>query len=152
MDFSPDDIEHGILRGNSRPPNSLFRPFGEGDGRLRYAITPVEPRIHFALVCASSSCPPVEVYTPEKLGDELDISGRTFINSGAVEIDKEEGKVLLSRVFKWYGGDFAPDQAGLLRFIAPFLYREEDTEYLEKNAERLKVGFLDYDWRLNRSD
>lgn len=110
----------------------------------------VEPRIHFALVCASSSCPPIEVYTPEGLDGELAVSGRTFLNSGAVAIDKKKGAVRLSRIFKWYGEDFAPDRAGLLRFIAPYLYSEDEREYLEENAEGLQIDYLAYDWRLNK--
>jgi hypothetical protein len=80
MLFSPDDIEHGILRANRRPPNSLFKRFKENDKRLRHIIKPIDPRIHFALVCASSSCPPIAVYTAENLDKELSIAGETFLN------------------------------------------------------------------------
>jgi hypothetical protein len=73
MFFSPQDIEHGILRGNSRPPNSIFKLFRGGDKRLSYIIKPSDPRVHFALVCASSSCPPIGVYTAENLDSELDL-------------------------------------------------------------------------------
>ena len=55
--FSPDDIEHGVLRGNRRPPYALFRRFRRGDPRLNFIVEPLDPRIHFTLVCGSSSCP-----------------------------------------------------------------------------------------------
>src|SRR5690606_36544813 len=55
--FSLDDIEHGILRGNRRHPAYPVPQFDEKDPR-RYAILPFEPKIHFALTCASRSCPP----------------------------------------------------------------------------------------------
>jgi len=148
--FTPDDIEHGILRGNSRPPNSLFRVFQGNDPQLRFAIKPVDPRIHFTLVCASSSCPPIEVYTPEKLEKELTIAGETFLNGGGIMIDRGKSRVSLSRIFSWYAGDFGKTLPERLRFIAPYLYNRDDRQFLEENAERLKVDYQNYDWRLNR--
>jgi GH15 family glucan-1,4-alpha-glucosidase len=150
MHFSPDDIEHGILRGNRRPPNAFLKPFRGGDGRLGQTVKPMDPRIHFALVCASSSCPPIGVYTPEKIDDELDIAAMTFLNAGGLVPDRERGRVSLSRVFQWYGGDFGKTQGERLRFLAPYLYDDSDREYVVKNADALKATFQDYDWRLNR--
>jgi GH15 family glucan-1,4-alpha-glucosidase len=150
MSFSPNDIEHGILRGNRRPPNSLLRPFGGDDKRLGLTVDPMEPRVHFALVCASSSCPPIGVYTAEGLEEELQIAARTFLNAGGLRLDKEAARVSLSRVLKWYGGDFGKTEAERLRSLAPYLYDGEDRDYLLENAERLKVDYQPYDWRLNR--
>ena len=150
MLFSPEDIEHGILRGNRRAPHALFRRFGRGDKRLALSIRPVEPRIHFALVCASSSCPPIDVYTAENLGRELTISGKTFLNAGGITIDRNGRTVHLSRVFGWYADDFGKTPAERLRFIAPYLYNSEDRAFLEENAENMKIAYQRYDWRLNR--
>lgn len=150
MMFSPEDIEHGILRGNRRPPYSPLRRFGGGDTRLRYMVDPLEPRVHFALVCASLSCPPVGVYTPEDLDRELDVAARTFINAGGVVLDRGAKAMSLSRIFKWYAPDFGESMAERLRFVAGFLYNEEDKEFLRKNADSLRVDYQDYDWRLNR--
>ena len=148
--FSPEDIEHGILRGNRRPPYSLLRRFRAGDPRLNFIVEPLDPRIHFTLVCGSSSCPFIDVYTPENLEQELSIAAAAFLNGGGVLIDRERHRVSLSRIFKWYGRDFGFSQVELLRFIAPYLNRDEDREFVEKNAETLKVAYQDYDWRLNR--
>ncbi len=150
MPFNAEDIEHGILRGNRRPPNSFFRVFGKHDPRLRYALKKVDPRIHFALVCASSSCPPIDIYTPEEIDRQLEISARTFLNSGGVILDKDRGTVKLSMIFKWYEKDFGRDKKDLLNFISPYLYRDEDRDYLARNAHRLKIQYQEYDWRLNR--
>lgn len=148
--FSPDDIEHGLLRGNRRPPYAVFRVFHPGDPRLRFRVEPLDPRIHFTLVCGASSCPFIDVYTPENLEEELNIAGAAFLNGGGVLIDRERHRVSLSRIFKWYGRDFGFSQADRLRFIAPYLDRDEDRKFIEKNAETLKVAYQDYDWRLNR--
>lgn len=150
MHFSPEDIEHGILRGNRRPPRSIFRMFGKNDRRLNLSIEPIDPRIHFGLVCASSSCPPIDFYTPEKLDEELDIAGRTFLNAGGIKIDRDMKRVSLSRIFYWYADDFGQSLAERLRFIAQFLYDEDRRNFLMENAGALKVDHQKYDWRLNR--
>jgi len=150
MFFSPDDIEHGILRGNRRPPNSLFPLFRGKDKRLKYSIDTLDPRVHFALVCASSSCPPIEIFTAENLDEQLNIAGKTFLNSGGIIIDRKRNYVSLSRIFKWYGGDFGKTQAERLHFVTPYLYDAKDRKFLEENAETIRVEYQDYDWRLNR--
>lgn len=151
LPFSPDDIEHGILRGNRRPPNALTRPFAADDPRQRHCVQPLDPRIHFTLVCASSSCPPIAVYTAERLDEQLTIAAQTFLNGGGVVIDRERSCVALSRIFHWYAADFGDDPLAVLHFIAPYLHCVEDRFYLADHADRLTVVYQDYDWRLNRS-
>jgi len=153
MDFSPDDMEHGILRGNRRPPNSLFPLFRGRDRRLGFTMETVDPRIHFSLVCASSSCPPIDIYRAENLDNALEIAGRTFLNSGGIKIDREKKSVSLSRIFKWYAADFGATTAERLKFIAPLLYDEKDREFLEMNQDGMKIDidYQEYDWRLNRT-
>ena len=150
MFFSPEDIEHGLLRNNRRPPNSFFKIFGSGDERLQFSVEPVDPRIHFALVCASSSCPPIGFYTPENIDTELTIAARTFLNSGGAVIDIERGSVSLSRIFKWYAVDFAKNREDMLKAIVPYLYDEEKSNYIKDNTGSIKIEYQEYDWRLNR--
>jgi GH15 family glucan-1,4-alpha-glucosidase len=149
--FSAHEIEHGVLRGNRRPPYHLANVFGSDDPRARYAIKPMDPRIHFALVCASSSCPPIETYTAESLERDLIISGKAFVNGGGIVINRERKRASISRVFKWYGKDFGKTMANRLRFLAPFMYHSRDRAFLAENADRISVEYQDYDWRLNQS-
>jgi len=149
QEYSADDIEHGILRGNSRLPHSLFHPFREGDPRLRLTVEPLERRVQFALVPASRSCPPIEIFSAEDLDRQLDLAARTFLNTGGIRIDRKKMEVHLVESFKWYGEDFGEGEEELLRFIAPFLYEEEKSRFLEEYAGKLKVRYQDYDWRLN---
>jgi len=151
MEFSLEDMEHGILRSNRRPPGSLMKRFRHGDPRRRYSVRELDPRVHFALVCASSSCPPIGVYTPEGLHGELDIAARTFMNSGGAVLDRESGMVSLSSIFKWYANDFGRTMEERLRFVAAYLYDEADRDYLLDNVRRIKVRYQQYDWRLNRT-
>jgi hypothetical protein len=151
MEFTADDIEHGVLRGNHRFPGSFFHPFDAEDPRAAHVIEQPDPRIHFALVCASSSCPPIEVYSADSLDEDLDVSARTFLNT-TVQIDREEKRIRLPKVFQWYGDDFGDNETDYIRFVAPYMFRGEDRQFLEKEAQDLVVDYLDYDWRLNRSD
>jgi GH15 family glucan-1,4-alpha-glucosidase len=149
--FSPDDIEHGILRKNRPHPAFPLRPFGSSDPRLRLSVQEFDPRIHFALVCASSSCPPVEFYDPDMIDQQLDIAARSFINRRGMELDIERQEIRLSRIFQWYAGDFGKTQEELLGFIMRFAGDEARGAirgYGEKNP---RIRYLPYNWDLNRS-
>ncbi len=148
--FTPDDIEHGVLRGNRRSPYSLFRRFRGSDPRLNFSVEPLDPRIHFTLVCGSASCPFIDVYTPENLEWELDTASKSFINSSAVVLDRSQDKISLSSIFKWYAPDFGVNQAERLRFIARHLNKAEDRTFIEGHAASLQVSYQPYDWRLNQ--
>jgi GH15 family glucan-1,4-alpha-glucosidase len=148
--FNPEDIEHGILRGNRRPPYSLLKRFRAGDPRLAFIVEPLDSRIHFALVCGSSSCPFIDVYTPENLEEELTMASQTFVNSGGAVLERSRNQISLSRVFKWYATDFGATQAERLRFITPYFFNAQDRSFVEDHADSLKVSYQSYDWRLNR--
>ncbi len=146
--FTPDDIEHGILRKNRQHPAFMLRPFSPFDSRLSFMVETFDPRIHFALVCASSSCPPIEFYDPEHIDDQLDIATRSFINRGGIETDRENNTVRLSEIFKWYQHDFGKDKAELLNYLAR--YADEETGlFLKSNPGKLKIEYLPYNWNLN---
>jgi hypothetical protein len=149
-EFTPDDIEHGILRANRTPPYTPFRIFGKSDARLEYSIEDIDPRIHFALVCASSSCPPIDVYTDDSLDEELDLSARTFINGGGVILDREHDIISLSKIFDWYDKDFGSSDEEKIRFILPYIYDADERDYLHQHAGDIVIRYQKYDWRLNR--
>jgi hypothetical protein len=150
--YAPEDIEHGILRANRKPPNSLRKRFKEYDPRLKHSLTPeqLDPRVHFALVCASSSCPPIGLFTKAKLDTELTQAGRTFCNGGGVLVDCQNKQVSLSRIFSWYDTDFGKTLPERLRYLADFLYSPEERTCLREETESIEVNYQKYDWRLNR--
>lgn len=142
--MSADDIEHGVLRGNRAHPLFLIRQFSSADPRLRWSLSP-DPRVHFALVCASGSCPAVRLYTPARLGADLDRAAGAFINGGGVVVDPTTKTVSLSPIFKWYGADFG-GRDGALRFILRYL---QDSTARGVVREPQRVRYLHYDWTLN---
>jgi len=84
------------------------------------------------------------------LEKELTIAGETFLNGGGIIIDRGKIRIFLSRIFTWYAADFGKTLPERLRFIAPYLYNRDDREFLEENAEHIRVDYQDYDWRLNK--
>lgn len=141
--MSADDIEHGVLRGNRRHPLLPVPQFGPEDPRRRWSL-PLDPRIHFALVCAANSCPSVNLYTAERLDQQLDAAATAFINGGGVTV--RVPVVWLSAIFKWYQADFG-GRTGVLAFTARYLLDEASRQALREG--RLQVRYLDYDWHLN---
>lgn len=100
-----------------------------------------EPRIHFALNCASASCPKLlnTAFKAATLEEQLDKVTREFINDpNKNEIAPE--RIALSALFKWYKKDFT-SQGSLLNYISQY----SDESFLA-NA---KVDYLKYDWSLN---
>lgn len=116
--YSLNDIEHRILR----------KKFNE-------------PRIHFAINCASISCAQLrkEAYHPENLDKQLADQAKTFINDDSKnQIGKDEIKI--SKLFTWFKGDFKNEGT-----IIDFLNKYSDTS-INDNAN---ISFMDYNWSLN---
>lgn len=147
--YSPDDIEHGILRKNRPHPAFPTRPFHSSDPRLGFCVRQFDPRIHFALVCASSSCPPIEFYDAETIDRQLDTAARSFINRRGLELDRSRRELKLSRVFQWYAKDFGSTQQEMLDFILQFAEPSVRDEIEEFRGQALKIRYLPYNWNLN---
>jgi hypothetical protein len=121
--LSLDHIEHDILRAGFK-----------------------DPRVHFAINCASKSCPPLrsEPYRADVLNQQLDDATRSFINNP--KSYRLEGRDLyVSRIFKWFSEDFNEDALGFFLQYA----NGELKMNLATQAERINVQYLEYDWSLN---
>lgn len=147
--FSLNDVEHGILRDNARPPYAFFRPFRPGDPRLAFIVSPIDPRIHFTLVCGSRSCPPIGFYTSERIEEQLDLATASFINSPEVEILPSENLLRVSQIFRWYRRDFGGNRRATVEFILRYLDAGEKKDFLEGHKEAVRIRYRDYDWSLN---
>lgn len=116
--YDLNNIEHGILRKKYN-----------------------DPRIHFAIVCASMSCARLrnEAYTAAQLDAQLEAAGKDFLNDkskNSINADKAE----LSKYFSWYKGDFTKNGS-----LADFINKYSQTKI---NANT-KINYLDYNWSLN---
>jgi len=107
-----------------------------------------EPRIHFALNCASRSCPPLRAgaFTGADLDTQLEEQARAFLSDR--ELNRVEGDHLrLSKIFDWYGGDFEKAAGSVPAFVRPYLKAAG-----EDPGADAKVKYFDYDWSLNDAD
>ncbi len=120
---SLDDIENGTLRADFR-----------------------EPRIHFALVCASRSCPMLrrEAYRAADLDRQLDDQARTFLADPTKNrFDATTNTLHLSSIFTWFRPDFEAAAGSLPGYVGRYLSDPRAT------APGVRIEFLDYDWSLN---
>lgn len=118
LDFNLDEIEHSILR----------KEFNE-------------PRIHFAIVCASYSCPPLrnEAFVAEKIEEQLASQAILFINDSNRNIIRKE-KIQISKIFSWFSDDFSKENT-LIDFLNQYSKIKIDRE--------ANVDYLEYNWMLN---
>ena len=144
---SADDIEHGILRSNSGHPYLPGAHFTQDDQRETWVISPLDVRIHFALNCASRSCPPIQTYSADHLNAQLDMAARNFVNNH-VKIDAERRTMTTSAIFRWYQRDFG-GLKGVLRFITDHLPEDDRRDWLTNHQHNVRLRYEPYDWGLN---
>jgi hypothetical protein len=109
-----------------------------------------EPRIHFAIVCASSSCPKLQswAYSADKLDQQLEESARGFMNdSTRNQFDRQQKIARLSMIFQWFREDFEAQARSLLNYVKRYVTDPDLAHELETIPYR--VEFMAYDWRLN---
>ena len=102
-----------------------------------------DPRIHFAINCASKSCPPLgnRILVERNLDKQLDNKTFNFINNTEnVYIDYESNTIYLNRIFKWFKKDFGD----LKKYIFTYLKNHEYEE-----VKNFKISFFKYDWSKN---
>jgi hypothetical protein len=124
--YSLNQIEHAILRPEF-----------------------AEPRIHFALVCASVGCPLLRrgAYFPESVRTQLEADASSFIkNPDKVRYDAGKKTLYLSKIFKWYGEDFVKAAGSVVEYVGGYLGPEVAV------SDEWAIVFLPYDWNLNRVD
>ena len=125
----------------------------EGEGRALG-----DWRVHFAVVCASSSCPLLraEAYAEERLDAQLTEQTRQFLDNPQRGLRIEGGTLWVSKIFDWYTTDFIPTkELGLFRRLTPEKLLPVLAPYLTPEVQRavrqqtLELRFMEYDWSLN---
>ncbi len=121
--------------------HKLLRPYGDA-------------RIHFALVCAAKSCPSLraEAYETNTLDEQLNEQARTFLSQeNKNRFDFENNVVYLSKIFKWFSGDFKKNGQDVLDYVSQFLENKR-AEYIRMNRNKINIKYTDYDWALNEKN
>lgn len=143
LNRTPWDIRFAVVGGRTLTLNEIeheiLRPQFE------------EPRLHFAIVCAAVSCPPLraEAYQADRLDAQLDDQGRRFLRDGVRnQFDVAGRRARLSPIFSWFAEDFGKTDAAVLRYVSRFAPPDVGRE-LAAGADRWSVSATDYDWSLN---
>jgi hypothetical protein len=97
---------------------------------------------------AEATCPPIGVYTPEGLNSQLDLATRNFLHSD-LKLDKNQGKISISRIFIWYQVDFG-GKMGIIKFIRKYTSDPELKLWISKHRDSIQLSYHPYDWGLNR--
>ncbi len=128
-----------------------------------------DPRIHFAVVCASTSCPKLQrfAYTGPQLQEQLNPITREFLADSyrGMRVDRANNTIYLSSIFKWYAGDFAGTTSGTgkvfervkasvsgatgLNYVKSYVAPDVAQLIAEKSPS---VNYLPYDWTLNAQE
>lgn len=121
-------------------------------GKILYSLSDIEnkilrkmgdPRIHFAINCASFSCPKLEneAYIADKLEKQLETGAKEFIND-KTKNNISASEIKLSNIFDWYSSDFKDDSGSVIDFLNKYSNIKID--------KKAKTRFLDYNWSLNK--
>lgn len=122
--LSLDDIEHGIMRPTFR-----------------------DPRVHYAVNCASVGCPNLRrtPWSGPALEAELDAAARAFINSSRGVAIRPDGRLTVSSIYRWFREDFGGNDAGVLAHLAR--YAQGDLK--NRLGAGARIGGDAYDWSIN---
>ena len=121
-------------------------------GKIMYSLSDIEnkilrkmgdSRIHFAINCASFSCPKLEndVFTADKLDKQLEVATSLFIND-KTKNQITASEIKLSNIFDWYASDFKEESGSVIEFLNKYSKTKID--------KKAKTRFLDYNWNLNK--
>ena len=142
QELSPNTLEHGIIRGGENRLGLGFIPqLFPNKFERTFRIKGGDSRVHFALNCGASDCPPVEIYEPETFDEQIDERVRSYLAEHS-ELQEQEGDQVLvtSPLFSWFKGDFR-DHNGVDDFLVKY-------GVLEEENKDVKREYKDYDWTL----
>jgi len=109
-----------------------------------------DPRMHFAIVCASLSCPRLSshAYQPDQINVQLHDAAHDFINDPTRNrFDLGRQIAFVSPIFDWYAEDFEQAGGSVQRYLARFVDNAEVQEALR--ADEFELRYIEYDWNLN---
>lgn len=137
--FSFAEIEHGIIRKSAFELflGYLHNPFPP-DFEEKLRVEDPDWRIHFALNCGAKSCPPVAVYHPEKINEQLDYMTRQYLRE-VTDYDPAKNRAYTTTLFSWFRGDFGGSD-GIRRILRQYGATPVEPKYVQTK---------EYDWTLS---
>ena len=138
-ELSLDDIEHRILRRSySKYSFGYIRNPFRGSFARTHELSERDARVHFALNCGATSCPPIAAYTAADIDQQLDWATEGYL-AQSVEYDTENNTVEVPRLMRWFRGDFG-GKRGILDMLREYDQLPEDVSP--------RLSYDDWKWSL----
>jgi len=140
--LSLDDIEHGIIRRSTNKYSfGYFASLFVTDFERKFRLEEIDYRIHFALNCGATSCPPIALYEADRVEVQLENATRSYLESHA-KYDQKLNRVYAPALCSWYRGDFG-GESGVVAMTHKY--------GIVPASRDPAVEYLPYDWTLRLS-
>lgn len=140
--LSPNEMEHGIIRGGENRLGLGFIPqFFPNKFERTFRIEGGDSRVHFALNCGAADCPPVAIYRPETFDGQVTTRIKSYLQEHSeIKMEGGEETIYTTPLFSWFRGDFR-DHGGINSFLIEY-------EIIDKDQEDIDRKYTSYDWTL----
>lgn len=133
-------IEHGIIRKSQWPLGlGLIRKWFPNKFERKLRVDKRDYRIHFALNCGAKDCPPVAIYTADRIEEQLTKGTEMYLKRTS-NYDAKQNEVAVTSLFNWFRGDF-----GCKKGVKKILKEQE----IIPNAKGVDLRYKNYDWTLD---
>lgn len=133
-------IEHGIIRKSQWELGlGYFRTWFPDKFERKLRVNKRDYRIHFALNCGAKDCPPVAIYTPERIKEQLEKGTKTYLKRTS-DYDAEGKTASVTSLFSWFRGDFG-GKSGVRKIL-----REQE---IIPDTKGVDLSYKNYDWTLD---
>lgn len=134
------DIEHGIIRKSQWPLGlGYIRRIFVSKFERKLRVNQRDYRVHFALNCGAKDCPPVAIYTAERVNEQLEKGTEQHIRRTST-FNSEKNEVAITSLFSWFRGDFGSE-----RGVKKILLRTG----VIPSKKGIKLVYTNYDWTLS---
>jgi hypothetical protein len=145
LEYSLDDLYHGVLRGDAPAPGRFRAPMKKDDPRLAHVPIALDERLHFALWRGVRSSPAFSVYEAGRLDQALEDAAARYLKR-SVRLDARARTLEAPALLRWFAADFG-GEAGVLEFVLDRL-DEETLAPLGQDLGRVRLRYAPFDWRL----
>ncbi|GMN09270.1 DUF547 domain-containing protein [Croceitalea sp. MTPC9] len=133
-------IEHGIIRKSQWELGlGYFRTWFPDKFERKLRVKKRDYRIHFALNCGAKDCPPVAIYTPKRIKEQLEKGTEIYLKRTS-EYDSDKNEVGVTSLFSWFRGDFG-GKSGVKKIL-----KEQG---IIKDTKGVDLVYNNYDWTLD---
>lgn len=133
-------IEHGIIRKSQWELGlGYFRKIFPDKFERKLRVDKRDYRIHFALNCGAKDCPPVAIYTPDRLEEQLEKGTEMYLKRTS-DYDTSTKKVAVTSLFSWFRGDFG-GKSGVKKILKD--------QGIIPDTKNVDLEYKNYDWTLD---